>query len=94
MNGFLDLIETGRLTMSDDDLNKAAFLINEERKLRQKRAVKVNKRSMKAGDEVSFYNTREQKRMTGEITKVKVKKALVRVGNVSWDVPLSLLSAA
>jgi len=31
--------------------------------------------------------------MTGEIIRIKTKKAIVRVGDVNWDVPLSMLSA-
>jgi len=92
-NGFLEVITTARLTMSDDELFEAQQLIQEERRVRRERALSKNKRSLRVGDEVSFINN-EGTRVIGEITKVKTKKALVRVGGVSWDVPMGMLSAA
>ncbi len=92
-NGFLEVITTARLTMSDDELFEAQQLIQEERRVRRERALSENKRSLRVGDEVSFINN-EGTRVIGEITKVKTKKALVRVGGVSWDVPMGMLSAA
>jgi len=92
-NGFLEVIRTARLTMSDDELSEAYRLLGDEKGLRRERAFTVNKSTMSAGDIVSFINN-EGKRVSGEITKVKQKKALVRVGDTSWDVPLGMLSAA
>ncbi len=92
-NGFLGVITTARLTMSDDELLEAQKLIQEERRVRRERAFSENKRSLRVGDEVSFINN-EGTRVIGEITKIKTKKALVRVGGVSWDVPMGMLSAA
>jgi exosome complex RNA-binding protein Csl4 len=79
--------------MSDDELLEAQKLIQEERRVRRERAFSENKRSLRVGDEVSFINN-EGTRVIGEITKIKTKKALVRVGGVSWDVPMGMLSAA
>ena len=93
MNGFLEDIRTARLTMSDDELNEMSRLLNEEVHTRRERAFSANKYSMKSGDIVSFINN-EGVRVSGEITKVKQKKALVRVGDTSWDVPIGMLSAA
>ncbi len=92
-NGFLGVITTARLTMSDDELLEAQKLIQEERRVRRERAFSENKRSLRVGDEVSFINN-EGTRVIGEITKIKTKKALVRVGGVSWDVAMGMLSAA
>jgi len=92
-NGFLGVITTARLTMSDDELLEAQKLIQEERRVRRERAFSENKRSLRVGDEVSFINN-EGTRVIGEITKIKTKKALVRVGGISWDVPMGMLSAA
>ncbi len=92
-NGFLEVITTARLTMSDDELLEAQKLIQEERRVRRERAFSENKRSLRVGDEVSFINN-EGTRVIGEITKIKTKKALVRVGGISWDVPMGMLSAA
>jgi predicted RNA-binding protein with PUA-like domain len=94
MNGLISVLKTSVLTMSSEELREALETCRSEINLRQSRAAVTNKRSMKAGDQVSFYNSRKQETVVGEITKVKTKKAIVRVGNVNWDVPLSMLSAA
>lgn len=93
MNGFLDVIKTARLTMSDDELNEMARMLNEEINTRRERAFTVNKGSMRAGDIVSFIDNSGQ-RVSGEVKKVKQKKAIVRVGDTNWDVPIGMLSAA
>jgi len=92
-NGFLEVIRTARLTMSEDELSAALRLLQDERSLRRERAFSNNKNTMSAGDIVSFIDN-EGVRVSGEITKVKQKKALVRVGDTSWDVPMGMLSAA
>ena len=92
-NGFLEVIRTARLTMSDDELAEAHRLLIDEKNLRRERAFATNKNSMRAGDIVSFIDN-DGVRVSGEITKVKQKKALVRVGDTSWDVPMGMLSAA
>lgn len=92
-NGFLEVIRTARLTMSDDELSEAYRLLGNEKSLRRERAFEVNKSTMSAGDIVSFINNNGD-RVSGEITKVKQKKALVRVGDTNWDVPMGMLSAA
>tara|TARA_B100001094_G_scaffold315935_1_gene356535 strand:+ start:1636 stop:1920 length:285 start_codon:yes stop_codon:yes gene_type:complete len=93
MNGFLEVIRTARLTMSEDELAEATRLLQDERSLRRERAFSNNKKTMSAGDIVSFINNNGD-RVSGEITKVKQKKALVRVGDTSWDVPIGMLSTA
>lgn len=92
-NGFLEIVRTARLTMSDDELNEAYRLLAQEKNTRRERAFAVNKKTMSKGDTVSFINNDGQ-RVLGEITKVKQKKALVKVGSVSWDVPMGMLSVA
>jgi len=69
-NGFLEVITTARLTMSDDEVLEAQKLIQEERRVRRERAFSENKRSLRVGDEVSFINN-EGTRVIGEITKIK-----------------------
>ena len=93
MNGFLDVIRTARLTMSDDELNEMSRLLNQEINTRRERAFAVNKSSLRAGDTVSFINNSGE-RVLGEVKKVKQKKAIVRVGDTNWDVPIGMLSAA
>ena len=43
-----------------------------------------------SGDSVSFNGRRGY--TEGEVVRVKRKKALVKVGMVTWDVPLNMLS--
>ena len=93
MNGFLEVVRTARLTMSDDELNDAIQLLAKEKETRRERAFAINKGSMRAGDTVSFINN-DGVRVLGEVKKVKQKKAIVIVGNTSWDVPIGMLSAA
>ena len=93
MNGFLEVVRTARLTMSDDELNDAIQLLAKEKETRRERAFAINKGSMRAGDTVSFINN-DGVRVLGEVKKVKLKKAIVIVGNTSWDVPIGMLSAA
>jgi len=92
MNGFIEVLQTARFTMSDDDLNKVCDLLSKERKLRRERASSKNRYTLKSGDKVSFMNA-DNRTMTGEIVRVKIKKAIIRVGGGNWDVPLSMLSA-
>lgn len=91
IDGIVGIIGTTRLTMTEDELNVCVRLLNAEIKHRRTRALKVNKDQLHYGSAVSFINN-EGKRVVGEVTKVKIKKALVRVGNTSWDVPIGMLS--
>ena len=93
MNGFLEVVRTARLTMSDDELNDALQLLAKEKETRRERAFAINKSSMRAGDVVSFVNN-DGVRVLGEVKKIKQKKAIVVVGSVNWDVPIGMLSAA
>ena len=47
----------------------------------------------KVGDTVSF-TCRTRGVMTGEITKMKIKRANVYVDGAGWDVPFTMLEAA
>ena len=91
MNGILGIIQTTRLTMSEEELRGAIDMLIAERDHRRERAFKKVKRALKKGDAVSFIDN-SGKRVTGEVTKVKTKKALVQVGNTNWDVPMGMLS--
>tara|TARA_A200000159_G_scaffold144868_1_gene150103 strand:- start:587 stop:871 length:285 start_codon:yes stop_codon:yes gene_type:complete len=91
MNGIIGIIQTTRLTMSEEELQASIKLLIAERDGRRERAFKKVKFALKKGDAVSFINNSGE-RVTGEVTKVKTKKALVQVGNTSWDVPMGMLS--
>ena len=56
-------------------------------------AVTEAKASLGVGDVVSF-TSRKHGVMTGEITKMKIKRANVTVDGTGWDVPLTMLVAS
>lgn len=91
MDGIVGIVGTTRLTMTEDELNACVRLLNAELKHRRDTNIKKVKCSIRLGDVVSFLNN-EGKRVRGEVTKVKTKKALVSVGSTSWDVPMGRLS--
>ena len=89
--GMLGIIESTRLTMTEDELSAAIGLLNDELTGRRERSFKKMKYSMKPGDIVSFIDN-TGKRVEGEVKKVKQKKAIVNVGSTNWDVPIGMLS--
>ena len=91
IDGIVGIVGTTRLTMTEDELNACVRLLNAEIKHRRDTNIKKVKNSIRQGDVVSFLNN-DGKRVRGEVTKVKTKKALVKVGNTSWDVPMGMLS--
>ena len=89
--GMLGVLESTRLTMTEDELSAAIGLLNEELTVRRERSFKQMKYSMKPGDIVSFIDN-SGKRVEGEVKRVKQKKAIVNVGSTNWDVPIGMLS--
>ena len=83
MNGFLEVVRTARLTMSDDELNDAIQLLAKEKETRRERAFAINKGSMRAGDTVSFINN-DGVRVLGEVKKVKLKNEPVKIDPVGY----------
>ena len=91
IDGIVGIVGTTRLTMTEDELNACVRLLNAEIKHRRDTNIKRVKNSIRQGDVVSFLNN-DGNRVRGEVTRVKTKKALVKVGNTSWDVPMGMLS--
>jgi len=91
--GILGIIQTTRLTMTEDELTASIGMLNKELTLRRESKFKKLKYSLKPGDVVSFIDN-DGKRVEGEIKKVKQKKAIVVVGNTNWDVPIGMLSSS
>lgn len=91
MDGILGIIQSTRLTMSEEELTTSVKLLNAEIKSRRERKFKQIKTGLRVGDVVSFINN-DNERVVGEVKKVKTKKALVQVGKTSWDVPMGMLS--
>ncbi len=94
MNGFLEVIRTSRLTMSDDELLQAVRLLNDERRLRKERKAGTMKMTLQVGDTVFFTDSKKGV-IKGKVQKVKYKKAIVETngstGYNRWDVPLGML---
>jgi len=93
MDGICGILQTSRLTMSEVELRTAVDLLNKEIKDRRARVLTSIKGTLRAGDSVSFLNNVDQ-RVIGEVMRVKTKKALVKVGGQTWDVPMGMLSKA
>ena len=53
---------------------------------------KQNKRSVTIGSTVSFVNSRTGRKEVGNVTGIKVKNLIIRVGTMSWRVPASMVS--
>lgn len=55
--------------------------------------IRQNKRSLAVGDTVKFRG-RSGLIETGTLTKIMIKKALVKTPTLTWRVPMSMLEAA
>ena len=90
--------------MTIEDLIGELFTFREEQLLRinsaviaelkaQRRRESQRKRFLfQSGDRVTW--TGRKGTFTGIVERVKQKKALVKVGIITWDVPLNMLNAA
>jgi hypothetical protein len=72
---------------SNDDLNMIIEAVKYRRTLNAQRV----RRSIQIGDTVQF--TGRNGPTQGVLEQVKIKKAIVKVGQTRWNVPLSMLEA-
>jgi hypothetical protein len=93
MNDDLDILRTLLTTWTDEQLNRAKSMTVEEARRRGTQRAVDNKCSMSPGDMVSWRGNKSGT-CTGNIIKVKTKKAIVRDSStgLNWDVPLSMLT--
>ncbi len=91
-NDDMAILKTLIMTWNDDQVEDAWGLIADEGRRRQEINKKKIKATLKNGDHVSF--TGSTGLVTGTVTKVKIKKAIVEVKNQRWDVPLHMLRKA
>lgn len=63
-------------------------------KYRRSQMAKSNIRSFWQGDNVKFVHPKTGRTHYGVVTKVNIKKIVVREGNSNWNVPANLLTAA
>ena len=98
MNNNVQVFKTMALTLSDADFESAFEIMCQERNLRRDKRMLDNKRSLRVGSVVEWQGPKSGA-CTGEVVKVKTKKAIVRQtngGNLrmngsNWDIPMSML---
>lgn len=74
------------------DLNAVIQAVKDQQSILRNRLARQAKASFAVGDNVSFNGRRG--RMSGEILKIKIKKAIISIDGQRWDVPLTILEAA
>ena len=86
----LDILRTMLYTWTDQEINEAWSLIAAEGDRRREVRTKKVKSELRAGDKVSWSHGKK----TGEVVRVKYKKAIVKESGVkhNWDIPLSMLT--
>ncbi len=98
MNNNVQVFRTMALTLNDADFEAAFELMCEERNLRRDKRMTENKRSLRVGSIVEWSGAKSGA-CTGEVIKVKTKKAIVKQTNggnlkhvgTNWDIPMSML---
>ena len=76
------------------DINELIALVKAQRDLVHSSEIAKAKGSFAKGDTVKFFS-KERGWLTGSISKMKIKRALVMIeGQGNWDVPLTMLEAA
>jgi hypothetical protein len=72
---------------SNDQLNGIAMSI----KFARQELTKQNRRSLKIGSDVKFFNSRTGQYVVGKVTSIKTKNVIVGVGLSNWRVPANML---
>ena len=75
---------------TNEQLNKIGDAI----RYRRAQLGKEVKRGMLPGDMVKFTNNQTGRTHMGSVVKVKIKNITVREGNMLWNVPANMLTAA
>ncbi|MEE3233427.1 MAG: hypothetical protein VX294_04615 [Candidatus Latescibacterota bacterium] len=86
------------LTLNDEDFEAAMKIMREESQVRRDKRMLNNKRSLQVGSIVEWTG-RKSGTCTGEVVRVKTKKAIVKQTNggnlrqcgMNWDIPMSML---
>ena len=98
MNNNVQIFRTMALTLNDAAFEAAFEIMCQERNLRREKRMEYNKKSLRVGSIVEWSGSKSGA-CTGEVVKVKTKKAIVRQtngGNLmmngsNWDIPMSML---
>ena len=78
--------------LDEDELIRLNYLVISEIKAFRNRTAAQNRSLFSPGDRVTW--TGRKGTYEGVVERVKQKKALVKVGVMTWDVPLSMLVAS
>lgn len=97
-NNNVDIFKTMAVTLDDAEFQEAWNIMVTERNIRSEKRMKTNKRTLRVGSIVEWSGSKSGA-CTGEVVKVKTKKAIVRQtngGNIrshgsNWDIPMSML---
>lgn len=87
----MNILKTMLHTWTDQEVDRAWGLIAEEGKRRKVERTARIKQKLCPGDMVTFSG-RKTGNVTGEVVKVKYKKAIVNVAGNNWDVPFHMLT--
>ena len=98
MDNNVQVFRTMALTLNDADFEAAFQIMTEEREVRREKRMLTNKRSLRVGSIVEWTGNKSGS-CTGEVIKVKTKKAIVKQTNggsllrsgQNWDIPMSML---
>ena len=98
MNNNVQVFRTMALTLNDADFEAAFEIMCQERNIRRDKRMLDNKRTLRVGSIVEWSGSKSGA-CTGEVVKVKTKKAIVRQTNggnlkyngTKWDIPMSML---
>jgi hypothetical protein len=91
MTESLKILDTLLHSWTDKEVTQAWSMIAAEEARRKKLKTFDNKMRLSKGHKVSFVG-KKLGPVTGEVIRVKYKKALINVSGQTWDVPLSMLT--
>lgn len=86
--------EVNSAIMFGDFTNEQLDSIAQAVKYRRSQITKAAVRSFFNGDRVKFVHPKTGRIHVGVVSNVKIKKIIVREGNVNWNVPANMLEAA
>ena len=97
-NNNVEVFRTMALTLSDAEFTEAFQIMCEERNARRDKRFADNKQELRKGSLVEWTGSKSGS-CTGEVIKVKTKKAIVmqtnggnlRHNGTNWDIPISML---
>lgn len=85
LDDILQAVRFGYFT--NDDLNR----VSEAVRYRRSQLTEQNRRSLRVGSKVQFYNSRTGQMIVGTVNKINRKYVMVGTGLQVWRVPGSML---